>query len=152
MAGSATPPGDKQGPDHLLGPVAADEEAPDYGSGVRQSGTARISFDDQHFEKVPGKRLCPRPQALSCPTPWPPATCHPVLNLDPGSWSPGQSVCSLRHNCPSLSGWAVLGVHRKGRGQRWKGAPGGRVHPWPGNRVGKDPENQAPREEGLGQS
>lgn len=30
----------------------ADEEAPDYGSGVRQSGTAKISFDDQHFEKV----------------------------------------------------------------------------------------------------
>uniref|UniRef100_A0A4W3IAL4 plus-end-directed kinesin ATPase n=1 Tax=Callorhinchus milii TaxID=7868 RepID=A0A4W3IAL4_CALMI len=26
-------------------------EAPDYGSGVRQSGTAKISFDDQHFEK-----------------------------------------------------------------------------------------------------
>lgn len=33
-------------------PVSADEEAPDYGSGVRQSGTAKISFDDQHFEKV----------------------------------------------------------------------------------------------------
>jgi len=30
----------------------ADEEAPDYGSGVRQSGMAKISFDDQHFEKV----------------------------------------------------------------------------------------------------
>ncbi|XP_072330906.1 kinesin-like protein KIF1A isoform X27 [Scyliorhinus torazame] len=30
--------------------ISADEEAPDYGSGVRQSGTA-ISFDDQHFEK-----------------------------------------------------------------------------------------------------
>lgn len=30
----------------------ADEEAPDYGSGVRQSGTAKISFEDQHFEKV----------------------------------------------------------------------------------------------------
>lgn len=37
---------------HLLVPLAADEEAPDYGSGVRQSGTAKISFDDQHFEKV----------------------------------------------------------------------------------------------------
>lgn len=37
---------------HLLIPLAADEEAPDYGSGVRQSGTAKISFDDQHFEKV----------------------------------------------------------------------------------------------------
>uniref|UniRef100_A0A8C9QRB3 plus-end-directed kinesin ATPase n=1 Tax=Spermophilus dauricus TaxID=99837 RepID=A0A8C9QRB3_SPEDA len=34
--------------------ISADEEAPDYGSGVRQSGTAKISFDDQHFEKVPG--------------------------------------------------------------------------------------------------
>lgn len=33
-------------------PLTADEEAPDYGSGVRQSGTAKISFDDQHFEKV----------------------------------------------------------------------------------------------------
>lgn len=32
--------------------VVADEEAPDYGSGVRQSGTAKISFDDQHFQKV----------------------------------------------------------------------------------------------------
>ncbi|KAK3560783.1 hypothetical protein QTP86_019476 [Hemibagrus guttatus] len=32
--------------------VSADEEAPDYGSGVRQSGTAKISFEDQQFEKV----------------------------------------------------------------------------------------------------
>ncbi|XP_058270021.1 kinesin-like protein KIF1A isoform X3 [Hemibagrus wyckioides] len=31
--------------------VSADEEAPDYGSGVRQSGTAKISFEDQQFEK-----------------------------------------------------------------------------------------------------
>ncbi|XP_070824470.1 kinesin-like protein KIF1B isoform X7 [Chaetodon trifascialis] len=31
--------------------VAADEEAPDYGSGVRQSGTAKISFDDEYFKK-----------------------------------------------------------------------------------------------------
>ncbi|XP_074220767.1 kinesin-like protein KIF1A isoform X5 [Camelus bactrianus] len=38
--------------------ISADEEAPDYGSGVRQSGTARISFDDQHFEKF---------QSESCP-------------------------------------------------------------------------------------
>lgn len=30
----------------------ADEEAPDYGSGVRQSGTAKISFEDKQFEKV----------------------------------------------------------------------------------------------------
>lgn len=30
----------------------ADEEAPDYGSGVRQSGTAKISFDDEYFKKV----------------------------------------------------------------------------------------------------
>ncbi len=30
----------------------ADEEAPDYGSGVRQSGTAKISFEDQQYEKV----------------------------------------------------------------------------------------------------
>ncbi|XP_035379957.1 kinesin-like protein KIF1A isoform X1 [Electrophorus electricus] len=36
----------------------ADEEAPDYGSGVRQSGTAKISFEDQQFEKF---------QAESCP-------------------------------------------------------------------------------------
>ncbi|XP_030182711.1 kinesin-like protein KIF1A isoform X19 [Lynx canadensis] len=38
--------------------TSADEEAPDYGSGVRQSGTAKISFDDQHFEKF---------QSESCP-------------------------------------------------------------------------------------
>ncbi|XP_075425641.1 kinesin-like protein KIF1A isoform X3 [Ascaphus truei] len=38
--------------------ISADEEAPDYGSGVRQSGTAKISFDDQQFQKF---------QAESCP-------------------------------------------------------------------------------------
>ncbi|XP_026523480.1 kinesin-like protein KIF1A isoform X4 [Notechis scutatus] len=38
--------------------ISADEEAPDYGSGVRQSGTAKISFDDQQFEKF---------QSESCP-------------------------------------------------------------------------------------
>lgn len=32
--------------------TSADEEAPDYGSGVRQSGTAKISFEDKQFEKV----------------------------------------------------------------------------------------------------
>uniref|UniRef100_A0A8D3BXS1 plus-end-directed kinesin ATPase n=1 Tax=Scophthalmus maximus TaxID=52904 RepID=A0A8D3BXS1_SCOMX len=32
--------------------ISADEEAPDYGSGVRQSGTAKISFEDKHFEKT----------------------------------------------------------------------------------------------------
>uniref|UniRef100_A0AAZ3SM28 plus-end-directed kinesin ATPase n=1 Tax=Oncorhynchus tshawytscha TaxID=74940 RepID=A0AAZ3SM28_ONCTS len=37
--------------------ISADEEAPDYGSGVRQSGTAKISFEDREFEK-----------AESCPT------------------------------------------------------------------------------------
>uniref|UniRef100_A0A8C7PJ57 plus-end-directed kinesin ATPase n=1 Tax=Oncorhynchus mykiss TaxID=8022 RepID=A0A8C7PJ57_ONCMY len=31
--------------------ISADEEAPDYGSGVRQSGTAKISFEDREFEK-----------------------------------------------------------------------------------------------------
>ncbi|XP_053256881.1 kinesin-like protein KIF1B isoform X5 [Podarcis raffonei] len=31
--------------------IAADEEAPDYGSGVRQSGTAKISFDNEYFNK-----------------------------------------------------------------------------------------------------
>ncbi|XP_067423489.1 kinesin-like protein KIF1B isoform X3 [Emydura macquarii macquarii] len=31
--------------------IAADEEAPDYGSGIRQSGTAKISFDDEYFKK-----------------------------------------------------------------------------------------------------
>uniref|UniRef100_A0A2K6T4F3 plus-end-directed kinesin ATPase n=1 Tax=Saimiri boliviensis boliviensis TaxID=39432 RepID=A0A2K6T4F3_SAIBB len=40
------------------GQAISDEEAPDYGSGVRQSGTAKISFDDQHFEKF---------QSESCP-------------------------------------------------------------------------------------
>ncbi|XP_061097068.1 kinesin-like protein KIF1A [Conger conger] len=39
--------------------ISADEEAPDYGSGVRQSGTAKISFEDQQFEKF---------QTESCPT------------------------------------------------------------------------------------
>ncbi|XP_072569448.1 kinesin-like protein KIF1B isoform X8 [Paramormyrops kingsleyae] len=34
--------------------IAADEEAPDYGSGVRQSGTAKISFDDEYFKKQGG--------------------------------------------------------------------------------------------------
>uniref|UniRef100_A0A8D2ZDK8 plus-end-directed kinesin ATPase n=1 Tax=Scophthalmus maximus TaxID=52904 RepID=A0A8D2ZDK8_SCOMX len=38
--------------------ISADEEAPDYGSGVRQSGTAKISFEDKHFEKF---------QTDSCP-------------------------------------------------------------------------------------
>uniref|UniRef100_A0A3Q2Y206 Kinesin-like domain-containing protein n=1 Tax=Hippocampus comes TaxID=109280 RepID=A0A3Q2Y206_HIPCM len=31
--------------------ISPDEEAPDYGSGVRQSGTAKISFEDQQYEK-----------------------------------------------------------------------------------------------------
>ncbi|XP_057552045.1 kinesin-like protein KIF1B isoform X5 [Hippopotamus amphibius kiboko] len=31
--------------------IAADEEAPDYGSGIRQSGTAKISFDDENFNQ-----------------------------------------------------------------------------------------------------
>ncbi|CAL9688698.1 unnamed protein product [Knipowitschia caucasica] len=31
--------------------ISADEEAPDYGSGVRQSGTAKLSFEDKQFEK-----------------------------------------------------------------------------------------------------
>ncbi|XP_063091563.1 kinesin-like protein KIF1B isoform X14 [Cavia porcellus] len=31
--------------------IAADEEAPDYGSGIRQSGTAKISFDDEYFNQ-----------------------------------------------------------------------------------------------------
>ncbi|XP_013866493.1 kinesin-like protein KIF1A isoform X11 [Austrofundulus limnaeus] len=31
--------------------ISADDEAPDYGSGVRQSGTAKISFEDQQYEK-----------------------------------------------------------------------------------------------------
>ncbi|XP_065129760.2 kinesin-like protein KIF1A isoform X23 [Paramisgurnus dabryanus] len=39
--------------------ISADEEAPDYGSGVRQSGTAKISFEDHQFEKF---------QTESCPT------------------------------------------------------------------------------------
>ncbi|XP_039344112.1 kinesin-like protein KIF1A isoform X21 [Mauremys reevesii] len=46
--------------------ISADEEAPDYGSGVRQSGTAKISFDDQHFEKVQyGSQ--PQFQSEACP-------------------------------------------------------------------------------------
>ncbi|XP_062853288.1 kinesin-like protein KIF1A isoform X3 [Trichomycterus rosablanca] len=39
--------------------ISADEEAPDYGTGVRQSGTAKISFEDQQFEKF---------QSESCPS------------------------------------------------------------------------------------
>ncbi|XP_068427424.1 kinesin-like protein KIF1A isoform X3 [Clinocottus analis] len=39
--------------------ISADEEAPDYGSGVRQSGTAKISFEDKQFEKF---------QTDSCPS------------------------------------------------------------------------------------
>lgn len=31
--------------------IAADEEAPDYGSGIRQSGTAKISFDNEYFNQ-----------------------------------------------------------------------------------------------------
>ncbi|KAM4016112.1 kinesin-like protein KIF1B isoform 17-T23 [Anomaloglossus baeobatrachus] len=31
--------------------IAGDEEAPDYGSGIRQSGTAKISFDNDYFNK-----------------------------------------------------------------------------------------------------
>ncbi|KAG9482481.1 hypothetical protein GDO78_011260 [Eleutherodactylus coqui] len=31
--------------------IAGDEEAPDYGSGIRQSGTAKISFDNDYFYK-----------------------------------------------------------------------------------------------------
>ncbi|XP_069466076.1 kinesin-like protein KIF1B isoform X4 [Ambystoma mexicanum] len=31
--------------------ISGDEEAPDYGSGVRQSGTAKISFDNDYFNK-----------------------------------------------------------------------------------------------------
>ncbi|KAM8887661.1 kinesin-like protein KIF1A isoform 20-T20 [Synchiropus picturatus] len=31
--------------------ISADEEAPDYGSGVRQSGTAKIAFEDHLYEK-----------------------------------------------------------------------------------------------------
>lgn len=41
------------GPDErMVCLFVADEEAPDYGSGVRQSGTAKISFDDEYFKKV----------------------------------------------------------------------------------------------------
>ncbi|KAK0134514.1 Kinesin-like protein KIF1B [Merluccius polli] len=44
--------------------ISGDEEAPDYGSGVRQSGTAKITFDDHQFEKFqsessPGVPLVP---------------------------------------------------------------------------------------------
>uniref|UniRef100_A0A3B3CWJ8 KIF1A n=1 Tax=Oryzias melastigma TaxID=30732 RepID=A0A3B3CWJ8_ORYME len=38
--------------------ISADEEAPDYGSGVRQSGTAKISFEDKHLLQF---------QSESCP-------------------------------------------------------------------------------------
>ncbi|XP_059198106.1 kinesin-like protein KIF1A isoform X21 [Centropristis striata] len=38
--------------------ISADEEAPDYGSGVRQSGTAKISFEDQQYEKFQSESVC----------------------------------------------------------------------------------------------
>ncbi|KAJ7412384.1 Kinesin-like protein KIF1B [Willisornis vidua] len=34
-----------------IGIAETDEEAPDYGSGIRQSGTAKISFDNEYFDK-----------------------------------------------------------------------------------------------------
>ncbi|XP_077055016.1 kinesin-like protein KIF1A isoform X12 [Siphateles boraxobius] len=43
--------------------ISADEEAPDYGSGVRQSGTAKISFEDQQFEKFQSESCT---SGLSC--------------------------------------------------------------------------------------
>ncbi|KAE8294402.1 Kinesin-like protein KIF1A [Larimichthys crocea] len=39
--------------------ISADEEAPDYGSGVRQSGTAKISFEDQQYEKFQSESCSP---------------------------------------------------------------------------------------------
>lgn len=81
-------------------PISADEEAPDYGSGVRQSGTAKISFDDQHFEKV----LCgvgPATQRQLTYL-WPKPGC-------PRSCAPGPPLVSLaralRPPCPWLSDW-----------------------------------------------
>ncbi|KAJ8259687.1 hypothetical protein GJAV_G00172280 [Gymnothorax javanicus] len=44
--------------------IAADEEAPDFGSGVRQSGTAKISFDDEYF-KTKDQSSATLPPALS---------------------------------------------------------------------------------------
>ncbi|XP_056102267.1 kinesin-like protein KIF1A isoform X21 [Rhinichthys klamathensis goyatoka] len=43
--------------------ISADEEAPDYGSSVRQSGTAKISFEDQQFEKFQSESCT---SGLSC--------------------------------------------------------------------------------------
>lgn len=55
------------------GSSPADEEAPDYGSGVRQSGMAKISFDDQHFEKVGQQQVlggCPGTAGPCLPKQW----------------------------------------------------------------------------------
>uniref|UniRef100_UPI00359018C2 kinesin-like protein KIF1B isoform X3 n=1 Tax=Myxine glutinosa TaxID=7769 RepID=UPI00359018C2 len=41
--------------------ITADDEAPDYGSGVRQSGMAKISFDDRYFSK---RQESPEPSNL----------------------------------------------------------------------------------------
>ncbi|CAL8392891.1 unnamed protein product [Boreogadus saida] len=56
--------------------ISGDEEAPDYGSGVRQSGTAKITFDDHHLNPVrvfrwfpwgacPGQGACPKRSCAS---------------------------------------------------------------------------------------
>lgn len=107
-------------------PVSADEEAPDYGSGVRQSGTARISFDDQHFEKV-RTRVCLATQHQRPPSsPIPGASCAEgpgiparlrTCPVGPGpSWgsflssqAPGLVACPVSHclTCPDPWGSSV---------------------------------------------
>uniref|UniRef100_A0A8C5I641 plus-end-directed kinesin ATPase n=1 Tax=Gouania willdenowi TaxID=441366 RepID=A0A8C5I641_GOUWI len=69
--------------------IAADEEAPDYGSGVRQSGTAKISFDDEYFQKVSPEMLSELSVSYTCPN------TEEVVLIQDGKWFHTNS-CMLR--------------------------------------------------------
>uniref|UniRef100_A0A8C2ZWB5 plus-end-directed kinesin ATPase n=1 Tax=Cyclopterus lumpus TaxID=8103 RepID=A0A8C2ZWB5_CYCLU len=78
--------------------ISADEEAPDYGSGVRQSGTAKISFEDKQFEKF---------QTESCPGGLSPSnTFHEELRIVEGEGQSSEIGISAdevnNNNCPGL--------------------------------------------------
>lgn len=70
----------------------ADEEAPDYGSGIRQSGTAKISFDNEYFDKVKKSSVsqCFLEREAVCP----------VLNID---WIIQERRAGAVGNCMALS-------------------------------------------------
>ncbi|XP_056276947.1 kinesin-like protein KIF1A isoform X4 [Pseudoliparis swirei] len=78
--------------------ISADEEAPDYGSGVRQSGTAKISFEDKQFEKF---------QTESCPGGLSPSnTFHEELRFVEGEGESSEIGISAdevnNNNCPAV--------------------------------------------------